>query len=604
MKKFILIAFLFSSSLIVAQELDENFLKSLPKDMQKDILDKVEDGETQEGSVYRGITSQTELEKRNLEELKKRLEVDLKYLEDQLAEENNNKLDEDELVLFGSNFFSTYQSTFMPINEPNLSASYILDFGDILEIQLVGQKDFTEKLPVKRNGSINLPDIGEVKVTGLSLDEASLLIKAKVRESFIGTQAFVSLSNLRDINVLVSGNAFNPGIYTLSGNSNILHALGVAGGINDFGSYREINLIRNQKVIESLDMYDVLITGAYNNETQLQSGDVIFVKQVNKIVSVDGAVKIPAKYELLENQNLSDALEYAGGLTNLADLRNIFLDRVLDGKVASLPISNPKQFDEILANDSDKIFIRKFSLRSITLDGAVLRPGKYLVSEGESIDEVIEKSGGYTENAYPFGAIYENRNALMINKMAKDLLYNDFIDNIITTSQKNPVAGNDLTAIIDLTENLNKALPNGRVVVDLLDSSSSMIIRDGDKLTIPEKPGHVYIYGEVSYEGALKYLDDKSLKYYINGSGGIKETANEKAIYVLHPNGDTQRTAIRRNIFQNSPGSTLQIYPGSIIFVPRAIDDSATNRLAAQAYVSILGNIGIALASLSSINNN
>ncbi len=604
MKKFILIAFLFSSSLIVAQELDENFLKSLPKDMQKDILDKVEDGETQEGSVYRGITSQTELEKRNLEELKKRLEVDLKYLEDQLAEENNNKLDEDELVLFGSNFFSTYQSTFMPINEPNLSASYILDFGDILEIQLVGQKDFTEKLPVKRNGSINLPDIGEVKVTGLSLDEASLLIKAKVRESFIGTQAFVSLSNLRDINVLVSGNAFNPGIYTLSGNSNILHALGVAGGINDFGSYREINLIRNQKVIESLDMYDVLITGAYNNETQLQSGDVIFVKQVNKIVSVDGAVKIPAKYELLENQNLSDALEYAGGLTNLADLRNIFLDRVLDGKVASLPISNPKQFDEILANDSDKIFIRKFSLRSITLDGAVLRPGKYLVSEGESIDEVIEKSGGYTENAYPFGAIYENRNALMINKMAKDLLYNDFIDNIITTSQKNPVAGNDLTAIIDLTENLNKALPNGRVVVDLLDSSNSLIIRDGDKLTIPEKPGHVYIYGEVSYEGALKYLDDKSLKYYINGSGGIKETANEKAIYVLHPNGDTQRTAIRRNIFQNSPGSTLQIYPGSIIFVPRAIDDSTTNRLAAQAYVSILGNIGIALASLSSINNN
>jgi hypothetical protein len=84
----------------------------------------------------------------------------------------------------------------------------------------------------------------------------------------------------------------------------------------------------------------------------------------------------------------------------------------------------------------------------------------------------------------------------------------------------------------------------------------------------------------------------------------MKETANEKAIYVLHPNGDTQRTSVRKNIFQNNPSNQLKLYPGSIIFVPRAIDDSTSNRLAAQAYVSILGNIGIALASLSSINNN
>lgn len=604
MKILILTVFLFSSFAINSQELDKDFLESLPKSMQEEVLKRAESGSLQEESVYRGITSQTELEKKNLEDLKKRLEEDLLFLEKQLAKEKDGEFDADDLILFGSNFFSTYQSTFMPINEPNLSSSYILDFGDILDIQLIGQKDLEEQLQIKRDGSINLPDVGKIKLAGLSLNEASLLIKAKVREAFVGTETFVSLFNVRDINVLVSGNAYKAGIYTISGNSNMLHALAVAGGINEYGSYREINLIRNKEVVATLDMYDVLITGEYDNNIQLNSGDVIFVKPIKKIVSVDGAVKIPARYELNENQNLSEALAYAGGLTNLADERNIFLDRILDGQVKSLPISNFKQFDDILAEDADKIFIRKYSLRSINIEGAVLRPGRYLVSEGESINDIIDKSGGYTENAYPFGAVYENARALTINKMAKELLYNDFIDNIIQASQKNPTGSTDLSSIIELTETLANTIPNGRIVVDLLDNTNSQIIRDGDKLTIPEKPGHIYIYGEVSYEGALKYIDDESLDYYISGSGGIKETANEKAIYVLHPNGDTQRTSVRKNIFQNNPSNQLKLYPGSIIFVPRAIDDSTSNRLAAQAYVSILGNIGIALASLSSINNN
>lgn len=604
MKILILTVFLFSSFAINSQELDKDFLESLPKSMQEEVLKRAESGSLQEESVYRGITSQTELEKKNLEDLKKRLEEDLLFLEKQLAKEKDGEFDADDLILFGSDFFSTYQSTFMPINEPNLSSSYILDFGDILDIQLIGQKDLEEQLQIKRDGSINLPDVGKIKLAGLSLNEASLLIKAKVREAFVGTETFVSLFNVRDINVLVSGNAYKAGIYTISGNSNMLHALAVAGGINEYGSYREINLIRNKEVVATLDMYDVLITGEYDNNVQLNSGDVIFVKPIKKIVSVDGAVKIPARYELNENQNLSEALAYAGGLTNLADVRNIFLDRILDGQVKSLPISNFKQFDDILAEDADKIFIRKYSLRSINIEGAVLRPGRYLVSEGESINDIIDKSGGYTENAYPFGAVYENARALTINKMAKELLYNDFIDNIIQASQKNPTGSTDLSSIIELTETLANTIPNGRIVVDLLDNTNSQIIRDGDKLTIPEKPGHIYIYGEVSYEGALKYIDDESLDYYISGSGGIKETANEKAIYVLHPNGDTQRTSVRKNIFQNNPSNQLKLYPGSIIFVPRAIDDSTSNRLAAQAYVSILGNIGIALASLSSINNN
>ena len=233
-----------------------------------------------------------------------------------------------------------------------------------------------------------------------------------------------------------------------------------------------------------------------------------------------------------------------------------------------------------------------------------MKPGRYLMAEGESIIDLIKKSGGYTENAYPFGAVYENTNALMINKMAKDILYGEFIDNIITVSQKNPASSYNLSSMIELTESLRNSEPNGRIVVDIEGDSSNVVLKDGDRLLIPERPNHIYIYGEVSYEGALRYDSTKSLDYYISKSGGLKENADDQAIYVLHPNGDTQRSTIKKSLFQNSPDSELILHPGSIIFVPRGIDNSATNRLAAQAYVSILGNIGIALASLSSINNN
>ena len=602
--KNLLIIFAVSVLTIQSQEISQEFLNTLPKGIQDDVLDRVEKQSKNDDDVFSSIKTQTKLEKQELEDLKKRLEGDLKYLKERLEESKDSRYNKDDLTLFGSDFFRTYQSTYMPINEPNLGSNYVLDFGDILEIQLVGERDYIEKLSVNRDGSINMPEIGKLNVTGLSLNEAISLIKAKVNSSYIGSEVFVSLVNLRDVNVLVSGNAYNPGIYTLSGNSNMLHALAVAGGINSYGSYREISLIRDQKVIESLDMYDVLITGNYKSNTSLKSGDIIFVRPVKNVIAIDGSVKRPAKYELNENQFLSDVIEYANGVDVRADMSNIYLDRIFDGNVESIQINNIKQFNTINAQDGDKIFIRQHAFRTVEIEGAILKPGKYLMAEGESIADLIEKAGGYTKNAYPFGAVYENKEAFLINKMAEEILYEKFIDNIITSSQSNPASNINLSSIIDITESLRNNIPNGRIVIDIEGNSMNTAISDGDRLVIPEKPNHIYVYGEVSYEGALNYENNQSVAHYISMAGGLKENAAETSIYVLLPNGNTRRSALKKNLFQNNPSSELTLYPGSIIFVPKKLDNSAANRIAAQAYVSILGNIGIALASLSSINNN
>ncbi len=603
MKKVLIVSFFLANFHLAAQSIDKDFLNSLPEGIQGDILKRAEDQSTQEDPQYRSIESQTKLEKKNIEDLKARIEADLEYLESLIVDDNRFEEKSDELQIFGSDFFSTYQSTFMPINEPNLNSDYILDFGDSLEIQLVGQKEFIKKFSLKRDGSISLPEIGNISLAGLTLGAAIDIIKLKVSEAFIGTDAYVSLTNLRDINVLVTGNAFNPGVYTVSGNSNLLHVLSVAGGINKLGSYREINLIRNQEVIEKLDMYDILVHGSYNPKVTLRSGDIIFINPVKNLVSIEGAVRKPAKFELLEGQNLSDVIDYADGLIIEADLSNVFLDRLLDGRVKSLPIRNINQFENIVGNDGDKIFIRKHSFRSITINGAVLKPGRYVMTEGESLMDLVEKSGGFTENAYPVGAVYENKNALKVNIMAKEILYQSFIDSIIVASQKNPNF-TDLSSIIEITEKLRNIEPNGRVGIDLLENSDLISIQDEDTLSIPEKPNHVYIYGEVSNEGAISYENQGKVDYYISKSGGLKNTADEKAIYVLHPNGSTQRYSKQKNVFQNKPDQDVVVYPGSVIFVPREMDSSVSNRIAAQAYASILGSIGITLASLSSINNN
>ena len=604
-KVILILGFLLVTSLN-SQELDSSFLESLPDDIKKDLMEKsdkqgLNSKENYKPYLYSSKLSQAE----ELITLKERLELDLQELERRLSLDNNLNVD-DSLKLYGSDFFNTFQTSFMPTNEPNPDSDYTLDTGDVLNIHLVGQKDTIDDYIVGGDGSISLENVGKVTVAGMSLGEASSLIKSKINSAFIGMKAYISLSEIRDINVLVTGNAKNPGIYTLTGNSNILHAISAAGGISEFGSYREINLIRNDKIVESLDVYKLLINGQYNLKKRLRSGDVIFVEARKSIITIDGAVYRPAKYEVLDGQNLDSVIAFANGIKRTADLQNVSLERILDGALKTIPIVNKSQFKTITALDGDLIYIREYPYREAKISGAVLKPGTYTMAPDESLNDLIQKAGGYTNNAYLLGAVYINDDAKKINKKAKDILYQEFLDNIISVSQQNISENFDLTPIVQLTKEIKDTQANGRVVVDLKDQETLNLysVKENDSLYIPEINNVVYVYGETSVEGAVMYSENQTVEHFIEKSGGYKRYADKESIYILHPNGESQLFTSKRNIFASSPPSSTIIYPGSIIFVPRELDEATPRRLAAQAYVSILGNLGIALASLSSINKN
>jgi len=604
-KVIIIFSFLLVATLNT-QELDSSFLNSLPEDIKKDLMEKNSEQGLNSQENYKPYLYSSKLNQaEELIRLKERLELDLIELERRINSDDALIID-DGLKLFGSDFFNTFQTSFMPTNEPNPDSDYSLDTGDVLNIQLVGSRDSIDNYIIGGDGSISLKDIGKVIIAGMSLGEASSLLKSKINSAYIGTETFISLSEIRDVNVLVTGNAKNPGIYTLTGNSNILHAISAAGGISEFGSYREINLVRNNKVIESLDVYNLLINGQYNLKKRLRSGDVIFVEARKSIVTIEGAVYRPAKYEVLDGQNLDSVIKFANGIKRTADLQNVSLERILDGALKTIPIVNKSQFKSISALDGDLIYIREHPYREAKISGAVMKPGTYIISADETINDLVDKAGGYTKNAYLYGAIYINEDAKKINKKANDVLYQEFLDNIIAVSQQN-ISGNfDLTAMVQLTKEIKDNDVNGRVIIDLQDEESLNLysVMEGDSLFIPEINNVVYVYGETSSEGAVMYSENKSIDHYVIKSGGFKRFADKKSIYILYPNGESQLYSAKRNIFESSPKSEISIKPGSIIFVPRELDESTPKRLAAQAYVSILGNLGIALASLSSINNN
>ena len=602
--KIAILSMLISVSLY-AQDLNPEFLESLPDDIRKDIQENNQrklDGTDEKYSPY--IYSSKLAQAETFLKLKDRLEKDLLEMERRLNSDSSFDMNED-LKLYGSDFFNTFQTSFMPINEPNPDSGYMLDVGDVLEVQLVGPNAYIEELLINSDGSVSLQDIGKIFIAGLSLNDASQLIKSKVNTALIGNEAFINLTEIRDVNILVTGNAENPGIYTLTGNSNILHALSAAGGVSEFGSLREINLVRDDIVIETLDVYDLLIEGQYNLKKRLRSGDVVFVKPRKNIVTIDGAVNRPSKYEASDDQKLISIIKYANGINRNADLENISLERLVDGSLKTIPVPNDSYFEAINVQDGDSIYVREFPYRQAKITGAVLKPGSYTMSAGETISDLIERAGGFTENAYQFGAIYLNEDAKKVNELSKEILYREFLDNIIAASQQN-IGGNfDLSPIVKLTEKLNNTDPNGRVVINLLNEPTIDLysVKEGDELFVPERNNVVYVYGETSSEGAVMFAENESIEYFVDKSGGFKKFADNESIYILHPNGESQLYRSKRNIFENRPKSEIKIYPGSIIFVPRELDESAPRRLATQAYVSILGNLGIALASLSAIND-
>jgi polysaccharide export outer membrane protein len=231
-------------------------------------------------------------------------------------------------------------------------------------------------------------------VSGLSFNEMKRLLTARIKEKVIGVDVVIGMASLRSMRVFVLGDAHKPGPYTLSSLSSMTHAIFAAGGISDIGSLRNIQLKRAGKLINTLDLYDLLIKGDSTGDVLLQSGDVVFISPKGSTVSIEGEVIRPAVYEIKYNTDFKDILTMSGGLLPAAFAKMTRVDRYNQNAlrtVVNIDLTNSADLaKKVQAGDSIQVMKASDMFeQSVTVIGAVTRPGKYQWQQGQRITDLF-----------------------------------------------------------------------------------------------------------------------------------------------------------------------------------------------------------------------
>lgn len=313
---------------------------------------------------------------------------------DQQEQEQEAERKNKGLKPFGYDLFEGTATTFAPVTEIPVPVNYTLGPGDVLRVQLWGKENQQLELPVTRDGTISFPDSGPVSVAGLSFDEARQQIKQRVSKQYIGVEASVSLGELRSMRVFVLGEARTPGSYRVSALSTITNALYVSGGIKQTGSLRNVQHKRDGKVIGTLDLYDLLLSGDTSDDNRLQPGDAIFIPAVGARAGIDGEVYRPALYELKGKTTLQELVKVAGGFTPQAFPQLARIERTNDDFLRIIAEANltTKQGKQAQVRPGDRVVIASISEitgQFVEIKGAATRTGKFAWVPGMRVSSVI-----------------------------------------------------------------------------------------------------------------------------------------------------------------------------------------------------------------------
>lgn len=593
-------SFIHAQSLGQLTPLDDAYLSSLPESLRQQMLGQA--AKPDEETDYSNPDTRTE----KLESALKQAEATLSEIKEQI-EKNRTSSSNTVLKRFGADFFSSIQSTFLPITEPNPGASYILDRGDELTVQIVGgMQPSTTRMRIRRDGAIHIDNVGKITVAGLSLEKASDLLKNRIEEASIGTEAFISLSAVRELSALIIGNVTNPGMYVLAGGSTPLSLIHVAGGINNLGSYRKISHKRENKLIQTIDLYDVLFLGDTQFKHPLRSGDVLIVHPMLANIKVSGDISNPAIYELdPEKEGLADLMKFVGlkGGTSKID-KELAITGIRDNEIFRQQ-GKYSELVQIKLQDGDSVGILGYEpnlkgLQTIFVNGEVNKPGSYLIEKDITLSQVIKMAGGYTDQAYPLGGVLTNHQAKIQELSSRQKSYNELINFLLTTStaKTNSFSTSDIMELLSMLERYE---PSGRIVATFnlselaSNPSSDRILEDKDTIFIPKFKNDVYVFGEVLNPGPVPYKEEFSVNDFIDSSGSFARNADKKHLVVVSPDG--RSSGVRSTLFN----SNIEILPGSVIYVPRKLGE--LNGLDFAAGIApVVSSLALTIASLNSLD--
>lgn len=402
--------------------------------------------------------------------------------------------------VYGREIFETKNLTFEPSMNLATPPNYRLGPGDEVIIDIWGTNQATIRDNVSPDGYISINDIGLVYLNGMTVSEAGDYLRKELNKIYAGidsenpsSQIKVTLGNSRTIQVNVMGEVFQPGTYALSSFATVFHALYRAGGVSDIGSLRDIQVVRGGKKVATVDVYDFIMKGKVADDIRLQEGDVIIIPPYEALVSIEGNVKRPMKYEMKKNENVSTLLKYAGGFSGDAYTRSLRMIRQ-NGKEYQIYTIDDIDYSVFQLKDGDVLTAEAILDRfenKLEVKGAVYRPGIYQFGGSlNTVRQLVDKADGLMGDAFTGRAVLHRE---------RDNLTREVIQ-------------------VDIKGIMDGKLPD-------------IPLQRNDVLYIPsihdlEDLGSITVYGEVARPGEFAFADNTTLEDIIIQAGGLKESAS------------------------------------------------------------------------------
>ncbi|EAI3389125.1 polysaccharide export protein [Campylobacter jejuni] len=478
----------------------------------------------------------------------------------QNIENNISKSAPAQIPVFGAELFN---GNFKNYTQRVYNPDYKIAVGDQISLKIWGAVEFEQILVVDSQGNIFIPKVGAVNLLGVKNSALVSVIKAQVNKIYKNNVfVYADMNAYQNVSVFVTGSVNAPGLYQGLSSDSVIQYLDKAGGINlEYGSFRDIQILRNNAVIKKIDLYDFLLKGQMDL-FPFRSGDVVLVGNVQSYVFVNGDVQRPFRFELANDiKTLFDLARVAGAkpiVTN-AILRSYGNDHKLE-----VSAYNKMQFSKVLLKTGDEVQFNPEYISqniSITINGEHSGLKTLVVQKGTTLEDVsrlIVANGQSDMNALQvFRKSVAKTQKDLINAQLKEL-ETLALTSPSVTSQGAAIKAEQAKLILEFIQRARELEPKGQIVIDKPKSYAEVILEEGDTINVPSKNNLIIVQGEVTLPGAFVYNKGEDLKYYINLAGGYGERADTSKVLVIRNNGKAQRYSGSVDMM---PGDSVLVLP-------------------------------------------
>lgn len=440
---------------------------------------------------------------------------------------------------YGANLFAGGYET---ERSDGLNDNYLIAPGDKINIWIWGAVNFSNVVTVDSQGNIFIPDVGPINVKNVAASKVNNLVTSHISEVFTNNvNVYVNLLTATPVSVFVTGPVIRPGQYAGQSSDSVLYFLKRAGGIDsDRGSYRHIKVLRQNQVIQQIDLYEFMQRGKMPT-LSLKDQDVILVEPQGPMINVAGKVRNPFRFELKESKALgSELIDYALPLAKVSHV-GVIGDRPSGPFSVYMPF---KDFDRIQLSDGDKVLFNDdmhAQVYDVQVMGSYRGPSYFTVRKETRLHDLLNHIP-IDPNMADYGSIYIMRKSVAARQ--KEMLDDSLnrLERSVFTAPANSdgeatIRTKEAELVMRFVEKARKIKPLGKVVVSDKGVIANIQLEQGDQIVIPNKTDLIQVGGEVMMPQAVVYNEGAKLEDYVAWAGGFTERANDKRIAVVHANG-------------------------------------------------------------------